>query len=385
MRSRRFERWRTSRRSSDALAERLDAESTYEVLRRAAREHGTAPRPLPGEGTPDEDAVVVTYTELLRRVTQTANLFAALGVERDDVVSYVLLNLPRHTTRSGARRRRDRDRDQSFLEPGTIRDLLDAARARLLVTLAPAPGFDLFEKVAAIADEVASLQAILCVDPSRYLGAPARALPVATPGGKPILSFDTLRAEQPADRLRGGRRIRPDDVAALFHTGGTTGTPKLARHTHGNQVFASWVMAGCLGSARRRMLVRLPLFHVSTFFSRRLALFQAGASVYSSPARLPHPRAREHLKLVSRHRVTLNGVPTIYPPWSRSATRDSARCVMQAAEQPRWRPTWRDASRVHRRRDRRRLGSAKALPELAQPPAGERRISSIRLRVRIRR
>jgi acyl-coenzyme A synthetase/AMP-(fatty) acid ligase len=31
--------------------------------------------------------VVVTYTDLLRRVTQTANLFAALGVERDDVVS----------------------------------------------------------------------------------------------------------------------------------------------------------------------------------------------------------------------------------------------------------------------------------------------------------
>lgn len=231
------------------LAERLDVESTYEVLRRAAREHGDRPAlRFLAKGTPDEDAVVVTYTELLRRVTQTANLFTALGVERDDVVSYVLPNLPEtHDTIWGAEAAGIVTAINPFLEPGTIRDLLEAARARLLVTLAPAPGFDLFEKVAAIADEVASLQGILCVDPSRYLGAPERALPVATPGGKPILSFDTLVAEQPADRLRGGRQIRSDDVAALFHTGGTTGTPKLARHTHGNQVFASWVMAGCLG------------------------------------------------------------------------------------------------------------------------------------------
>jgi len=54
-------------------------------------------------------------------------------------------------------------------------------------------------------------------------------------------------AEQPADRLLSGCRIRLDDVAALFHTGGTTETPKPARQTHRNQVFASWVMAGCLG------------------------------------------------------------------------------------------------------------------------------------------
>jgi fatty-acyl-CoA synthase len=61
------------------LAERLDAESTYEVLRRAAREHGDRPAlRFLAKGTPDEEALVVTYAELLRRVTQAANLFAAL-------------------------------------------------------------------------------------------------------------------------------------------------------------------------------------------------------------------------------------------------------------------------------------------------------------------
>jgi fatty-acyl-CoA synthase len=301
------------------LAERLDAESTYEVLRRAAREHGERPAlRFLAKGTADEDAVVVTYSELLRRVTQTANLFAALGVERDDVVSYVLPNLPEtHDTIWGAEAAGIVTAINPFLEPGTIRGLLDAAHARLLVTLAPAPGFDLFEKVAAVADEVASLRAVLCVDPSRYLGgAPARALPIATPGGKPILSFDTLREDQPADRLRVGRRIRPDDVAALFHTGGTTGTPKLARHTHGNQVFASWVMAGCLGVRPNDvMLVGLPLFHVNAVFAGGLALFQAGASgLLLTPHGFRTPGVIENIwKLVARHRVTaLNGVPTIY-------------------------------------------------------------------------
>ena len=32
----------------------------------------------------------------------------------------------------------------------------------------------------------------------------------------------------------------PDHVAALFHTGGTTGLPKLAQHTHANQLYAAW-------------------------------------------------------------------------------------------------------------------------------------------------
>ena len=51
------------------LAERLDAESTYEVLRRAAREHGDRPAlRFLAKGTPDEEALVVTYAELLRRV-----------------------------------------------------------------------------------------------------------------------------------------------------------------------------------------------------------------------------------------------------------------------------------------------------------------------------
>ena len=64
-----------------------------------------------------------------------------------------------------------------------------------------------------------------------------------------IYSFEALISKQPADRLVSGRKIAASDVAAYFHTGGTTGTPKLVLHTHANQVYQAW---GCnLRSSRR--------------------------------------------------------------------------------------------------------------------------------------
>ena len=40
-----------------------------------------------------------------------------------------------------------------------------------------------------------------------------------------------------------GEPPRANDLAALFHTGGTTGAPKLAAHTHANQVTDAWMLA----------------------------------------------------------------------------------------------------------------------------------------------
>ncbi len=34
--------------------------------------------------------------------------------------------------------------------------------------------------------------------------------------------------------------LSPERIAACFHTGGTTGAPKLAQHTHGNEAHTSW-------------------------------------------------------------------------------------------------------------------------------------------------
>jgi fatty-acyl-CoA synthase len=66
-----------------------------------------------------------------------------------------------------------------------------------------------------------------------------RTPPAPLPDG--VLDFARERAAEPGDRLASGRVIERDDIAAYFHTGGTTGAPKLARHSHGAQVFTAWV------------------------------------------------------------------------------------------------------------------------------------------------
>ena len=55
-----------------------------------------------------------------------------------------------------------------------------------------------------------------------------------------------------------------DDIAAYFHTGGTTGAPKLARHSHGAQVFTAWVCVQLQGTLASDVVINgYPLFHVA--------------------------------------------------------------------------------------------------------------------------
>ena len=75
------------------------------------------------------------------------------------------------------------------------------------------------------------------------------------PGGDPangIYAFNELIKQQPSDRLVSGRKISGNEIAAYFHTGGTTGTPKLVRHTHANQVYQAWALQPAAQVERRR-------------------------------------------------------------------------------------------------------------------------------------
>ena len=51
--------------------------------------------------------------------------------------------------------------------------------------------------------------------------------------------LDEVIAGQPAGRLAGADPPSVDDLAAFVHTGGTTGAPKIAAHTHANQLLST--------------------------------------------------------------------------------------------------------------------------------------------------
>jgi fatty-acyl-CoA synthase len=143
------------------------------------------------------------------------------------------------------------------------------------------------------------------------------AVPPEKHHGEPdVLDFDAELARQPADRLVSGRVIEPHEICAYFHTGGTTGSPKLAQHTHWGEVYQAWVLARLIGlGTSDTMLLGLPLFHVNAVIVTGLSPFYAGAStVILSPTGYRNPEViRSFWKIVERYRATVfSGVPTIY-------------------------------------------------------------------------
>ncbi|MEZ5657820.1 MAG: acyl-CoA synthetase [Burkholderiaceae bacterium] len=285
------------------LTQRLAATNTYDAIRAgAARNPDAAALVFLPNADPGEEAVTISYRQFVGRVTQAANLFHSLGVGPDDVVTLLLPLVPQaFFVLFGAEAAGIANPVNAMLEPHQLAEILRAANTRVLVTLGPTQGVDIWEKVEKIRGELPNLEVVLQVGGER-LGDGAR-------------MFDELVAQQPADHLVSGRVIGADDTAAYFHTGGTTGTPKLVRHSHLNQVYQAWVCNVMLPwEDAGTLLFGLPLFHVGGALTQALSGFALGSSlVIVSPAGWRNPNAvRGVWKLVERYRPqVLSGVPTV--------------------------------------------------------------------------
>ena len=106
--------------------------------------------------------------------------------------------------------------------------------------------------------------------------------------------------------------VRPDDLAVLQYTGGTTGVPKGAMLSHANlaancrQVCAHWA-GGQMG--HERVLAVLPFFHVFAMSS----VLNYGIAMAAEIVMLPRFELSAMLKTIARCRITIvNAVPTIY-------------------------------------------------------------------------
>ena len=71
-----------------------------------------------------------------------------------------------------------------------------------------------------------------------------------------------------------------DRVAAYFHTGGTTGMPKVAQHRYAGIVYNAWLGARLLFQETDVQICPLPLFHVFAAYPCSMsALARSGAHV----------------------------------------------------------------------------------------------------------
>ncbi|AYC31910.1 acyl-CoA synthetase [Pseudomonas cavernae] len=294
--------------------------STYELLRRSAQRRADATAlTFLLQGNAEEVPYRLSYAELFAKITQTANAFHRLGVRPGQAVSFLLPNLPHtHFTLWGGEAAGIVNAINPLLDAEHIAELIHASDSKVLVTLAPFPGTDLWDKVASLRGQLPELNAVITVDLANYLPEPQRSALKAQRGPLPegVLDFDELIAECPADHLESGREILADDIASYFHTGGTTGTPKLAPHSHRNEVAMAMILAYAINfSERDTTLCGLPLFHVNGVMVTGLAPFFVGAEVLlATPQGYRNTGLIQNFwKLIERYRVSFfSGVPTIY-------------------------------------------------------------------------
>ena len=134
----------------------------------------------------------------------------------------------------------------------------------------------------------------------------------ATPGSDG--AFEVLLSKENGEALNFEREPDADRIAAYYHTGGTTGAPKLALHTHRNQAFVGRSAAALYDLGPEDVLINgFPLFHVAGAFVYGLSVFGAGGEVLI-PTRLGMRNRRfvdSIWKQVERYRASvLGGVPT---------------------------------------------------------------------------
>ena len=107
----------------------------------------------------------------------------------------------------------------------------------------------------------------------------------------------------------------------MFHTGGTTGAPKQAGHTHANEVADAWMLAAnSLFDADSAVFAALPLFHVNALVVTLLApLFKGQPVVWAGPLGYREPALfGQFWKIVEHYRIAaMSAVPTVYATLAR--------------------------------------------------------------------
>jgi fatty-acyl-CoA synthase len=289
-------------------------ESTYELLTSAA---STWPDAVATEWIPDPAdyarCQAWTYAELASAVTRIANGLARLGIQRDDAVTLCGPNCSALLAATLAAQAAGIAAPASpALGADRIAGLIGRTRSPILVAAGPEADPGLWQQLTEVADQ-ARMRAIIALRPDGATGVPPAL--VGRPGIT-AMYLDELADGQPAESLAAVRPPRAADLAAFVHTGGTTGAPKVAAHTHANQLACARGIAEWSGLAPGEgVLAGLPLFHVNALIVTVIAPLMSGTRVvWPGPAGYRDPALYQRFwQLVERYRIAaMSAVPTVY-------------------------------------------------------------------------
>lgn len=268
-------------------------------------------------GPKDKDETL-TWSELHAKTSQAANLFRSLGVGETDVVAYILPCCNEAVlTYLGGQVTGIVNPVNPLLEPEQIASILNETGAKVVVTLRAFPKSDLAQKVGEAVKLAPNVTTVLEVDLHRYLtGVKKLIVPLIRPKNPvshhaKVMNFNTEVAKQPTDLAFGDST--GDRVAAYFHTGGTTGMPKVAQHRYSGIVYNGWLGNKLLFDENDVMMVPLPMFHVFAAIVAMGSCLASGAHIiFPTPQGYRGDGVFDNFwKLIERYKATfMITVPT---------------------------------------------------------------------------
>lgn len=304
------------------LSDRITENSTYDVLVNGAAKYGdeiAVTFQLKGDAT--SKAYDWSYHRLLEETTRAANLFRSLGAEGPNSVALLLPNLPETlASMFAAQTASIVNPINPLLEPEQIAAIMRDADAKVLVTLKAFPKVDIAQRAAEALAMAPGITHIIEIDLRNYLSPPLSWLiPLIRPKVQvkhkaKVLDWAKSIAAQPGDKLafpmpEGGL----DRVAAYFHTGGTTGDPKLAQHHMRGMLFIANTVSDGVLNERDTILCALPLFHCFGAYVMGLTSpYSGGRLILMTPAGFRGEGVIDNFwKLVERYKVNFfMAVPT---------------------------------------------------------------------------
>lgn len=233
---------------------------------------------------PKDKAETLSWDALHKMSVQAANLFRKLGIGENDTVAYVLPNAHETlVTLLGGMIAGVANPINPLLEPEQIASILRETNAKVVVTLKAFPKTDVPQKVTEAVRHAPNVHTVLEVDLLRYLTPPKSwIVPLIRPKNDgehhaEVLDFRKELAKQ--NTTLDFEDSKGDRVGAYFHTGGTTGMPKVAQHCYEGMVYNGWLGDTLLFSEQDTIMCPLPLFHVFAVQVIMMSAIASGAHV----------------------------------------------------------------------------------------------------------
>ncbi len=298
--------------SESAWAERDVPKTLFSLLSQTAEKFGSRNAISFQLRSGEKDkAETLTWSELHRRTAQTANMFRSLGIGQSDVVAFILPNCNETVlTLLGGMTAGIVSPINPLLEAEQMAAILRETNAKVLVTLKSFVKTEVAQNAAAAVALAPNVETVLEIDLCQYLTPPTSwIVPLIRPKNPvahkaKVQDFNALMRRQ--NTTLDFEDEQKDRVCAQFHTGGTTGMPKVAQHLNSGIIYNAWLGNELLMTENDNVICPLPLFHVMACNVVLMGALSSGAHIiYPTPAGYRGDGVFDNFwKLVERWNVT---------------------------------------------------------------------------------